>query len=146
MVKPSRQFQGCELQEPWSQCHMERVSHSSLQGTLLRSSVVLGLLLMLPSVPSNKVSLFFLCSSEAFPVKPATWASSALLLIDLFFSQDHAKMTTQFLLLHFSLQKLPHLPKLDQNFRGLSCQNFFLQLLLCVQWSQDTLQMALVGK
>lgn len=38
----------------------------------------------------------------------------------------------QFLLLHFSLQKLPHLPKLDQNFRVLSCQSFFLQVLLCV--------------
>lgn len=151
MVESSRQLQGHELQETCSQCHVERVSHPSLQGMLLRSSVLLRLFLMLPSVTSNKASLFFLCFSETFPVKPATWALSVLLLIYLFFSQEHAKKIIPFLLLHFSLQKLPHLPKLDQNFR---IQNFRIQklpelltqVLLCVQWSQDTLQMALVGK
>lgn len=85
MGKPSRQFQDHELQEIWTQCHVERVSHNHLQGALLRSSVVLRLLLMLLSASSNKASLFFLCFSEAFPVKPATWALSASLLIYLFF-------------------------------------------------------------
>lgn len=105
--------------------HGESVSHNSLKGTLLRTSVLLRLLLMLPSVTSNKSSLFLHCFSEAFPIKPATWALSALLLNYLFFSQEHAKKMIQFLFLHFSLQKLPHFPRLGQNFRVLSCQSFF---------------------
>lgn len=81
---------GHELQEPWGQWHMER-SHSSLQGALTAQSSVVLRLLMLPSVPSSKASLLFLCSSEAFPVTAATWALSALLLIDLFFQSETCK-------------------------------------------------------